>query len=179
MVLVAVITALAGGIGGIVGAIGSPLGKDWVSRRDFERSSAREDAARERQSAEQAAERKRQAEERAAEGRRTAVSETLQSMSDAMRHYNLEWRGKANYPADMEALNGAAAAWKTSRGMEDQAGRDLVDQWREAIDRADMQYRSGSEPPGRQALERLYTSAAEHLGELLRPGGELATEGRE
>jgi hypothetical protein len=187
LVLVAVITALAGVIGGIAGAIGSPLGKDWVSRREFERNSAREDATRERQAAEQAAERKRQAAEQAAErkrqaaeqaadGHRTAVSETLQSMSDAMHHYDLEWRGKANYHAGAEARKAAAAAWKTSRGMEDQAGRDLVDEWRQGIDRADMEYRRGSEPPDRQELLRLFGGAAERLGELLRPAGELATE---
>ena len=175
VVLVAAITAVAGVIGGIVGAIGSPLGKDWVSRREFERTSAREDAARERQTVEQATERKRQAEEGVAEGRRTVVSETLHSMSDAMHQYDLAWRGRAAYDAGAEALKAAAAAWNTSRGMEDQTGRDLVDEWRQGIDRAAMGYTGGPEPPDRQDLLRLYSGAAEHLGELLRPSGEPPT----
>ena len=175
VVLVAVITAAAGVIGGIVGAIGSPIGKDWVSRREFERTSAREEAVREREAAELAAEKKRQASERAADQRRAASSETLQGMSDAMHHYDLAWRGRAAYDAGGEALKAAAAAWNTSRRIEDQTGRNLVDGWRKGIDRVAMRYTGGPEPPDRENLLGLYTGAAEHLGELLRPAVETTT----
>ena len=172
VVLVAVITAAAGVIGGIVGAVGSPIGKDWVSRREFERTAAREDAERQRRTTEEAAERKRQADERKAEQWRSAISDTLEQMSDAMAHYDLEWRGKAPMSdnAAGQALIAAAVAWRTSRGVGDDTARALVDEWKQAIDGADTTYRRGAEPQGRAELEDSYAKAAERLGELLRSG---------
>ena len=164
VVLVAVITAVAGALGGIVGAIASPIGKDWVSRREFERTSEREDAVHRRDVSRAAAER----ELRVAREHRRAVSETLQAMSDAMRHYEVKWRGQDNYQAVQKALEASAAAWTTSRGIIDLESRELVGAWRQAFDAADMAYRNGQEPPGRLGLQRLYGDAAEHLGEILR-----------
>ena len=168
-VWVTLITAVAGVVGGIVGSVASPLGKDWVSRREFERTSEREDAARKREATYQAAQGQRLSAEREAAARHARISQTLQHMSDAMAGYDLEWRGRApgNENVGGEALKAAAAAWTASRAIVDAQARELVDRWREAFAGADMKYRSGAEPPGRQDLLSLYKTAAEVLGALL------------
>ena len=175
VVLVAVITAAAGVIGGIVGAIGSPIGKDWVSRREFERTSAREEAVREREAAELAAEKKR----RLPSGRPTSAEPPAAKRSKGCRMpcTTTIWRGEAG-PRTTQAGRLSrlqAAAWNTSRRIEDQTGRNLVDGWRKGIDRVAMRYTGGPEPPDRENLLGLYTGAAEHLGELLRPAVETTT----
>lgn len=167
---VALITALAGVIGGIVGSVASPVGKDWVSRREFERKSAREDAARERAASDQLIQQQKLSADREEVARRAGISQTLQRMSDAMAGYDLEWRGRApgNENVGGEALKAATAAWTASRAVPDASARDLVDRWQKAFAGADMKYRSGAEPPGRQELLSLYEAATEGLSELLR-----------
>ena len=160
-VWVAIISAVSALVGGIVGAIASPIGKDWVASRDFDRRAGRD---RDQQQAKSA--------ERSADEHRATIRGTLESMAQAMQNYGAEWRGIATHSAAAEeAHKAASAAWSTSRRLEDPTGRQLVDSWKQRFDVADMRYQGGSEPPGHVDLEHLYSAAAEHLGERLRAAG--------
>jgi len=158
-VWVAVIAAVGGLLGGVVGAFTSPIGKDWVSERESERAAAQEERGRQLQQS-----------ERAADAHRLAVGETLQAMTDAMRDYDASWRGitPPSYHADTQARKAAHEAWGRSREIEDPIARELVDSWKRAIDGASMAYREGAIPPGHDELETAYREGSEHLAEIAR-----------
>lgn len=90
---IATITAIAGIVGGVMGALASPLGKDWVARRDFERRRVLDDVNRVRVATLAGDIR-----------RREDVQRTLEHLAQAMQHYDAEWRGIASYHAQTEAL---------------------------------------------------------------------------
>lgn len=152
-VLVAVVAAIAGVVGGLVGAIAAPIGKDWVARREFERTKARETEG----------EKKRDQAERA--GQLLLVSER---MAEAMQHYTAQWKGIAAYRAQTEALRAGNEAWSVSRAVADEQLRQFVDDWKRQFDEVDMSYRNGNEPLTHDKVQGSYAAAAERLGELLR-----------
>ena len=52
-IVVALIAGIAGIIGGLIGAIASPLGKDWVAHREFERKQRQQEQNRSRSARDQ------------------------------------------------------------------------------------------------------------------------------
>jgi hypothetical protein len=155
-VLIAIITAAAGLIGGLVGALASPIGKDWVAKREFDRH---------RQLT--ATEKERDAQDASLKARREAIQSVIDGIAEAMQHYDAEWRGIANYHAKTDALKAANRAWAEAQQLADPASRNLVSAWKRAIDTADMEYRSGSEPPSYSDLYALYVTAIGALTDAL------------
>jgi hypothetical protein len=143
------------------------VGKDWIARREFERTAARDAEDRQRQRA-----------ANADSDRRLAIRQTLDSIAEAMQHYDAEWRGISTYHAKTEALKSANRAWASCLAISDDEGRSLVGAWKEAVDRADMAYRGGAPPPGNDDFQALYRMTAEHFGALLRTNGSHAGDPR-
>lgn len=155
--LIAIVGAAAGIAGGIIGAIASPVGKDWVGRRKSEREIVREQAERERDQA-----------GKAAEARLGAIRRTLDDLARSMEHYDLAWRGLAvKRDGKPEVVRAANAAWVHAREIDDNASRELVNVWKSVIDAADMQYREGRPPPGLAETQKAYSDVAAALGHIL------------
>lgn len=176
---VAIVTAVAGIIGGVIGAIASPVGRDWVAKREDVRQRERVREAHEREQlaadTEDARQRERtrdthERERRAAEeaDRRAAVQETLNLIAEAMRHYEAEWRGIATYHAAVEARRAGNQAWVAAQALDDERCRESVADWKTLLEAADMSYREGAPPAVHQTFEDAYRVAADCLGPLLR-----------
>jgi hypothetical protein len=160
-VLVAAIGAVAGVVGGAIGAIASPIGKDWVARREFERQREREREEQERAGA-----------ARDAEARTDAIRRTRAALTSAMTNYDLEWNGQVpdndNNQGKPEAIRMSHAAWLASRELTDLVALEAVDRWKDALDNAEMSYRGGVPPRDIEALRALYTTALDALTGLMR-----------
>jgi hypothetical protein len=156
-VVVAIIGAGAGILGGVIGAIASPVGRDWVTRREHDRRLAAEASATER--ADIAA---------AAEARQAVLRTTMDEMANAMRQYELEWRGQARQnEGASEVIIAATAAWAKSRLIRSDTAKGLVDAWKSAIAGSDARYREGRPPADLAVVQLAYTQAAEYVSLLI------------
>lgn len=106
--------------------------------------------------------------DRRGDEQRAAIRETVAQMAEAMRHYELAWRGTAAYRAETEALAAAARAGGRAREINDETSRSLVATWRQSLVDADMKYREGAPPPSLEELRARHEAASESLSELLR-----------
>ena len=166
-VTVALIAGVASIVGGLIGAIGSPLGKDWVNKRDHERTVEAERAAAARHSEAEREARAREDERRQAEARRSVTREVLDHIREARTQYEKEWSGHATgREGRTRVIEEVAAAWTVSRQLDDQEANEKIDSWRDALNRTDMRYRSGAEPPDLAQIRQLFDDATDAVTRL-------------
>jgi len=154
--LVAVVAGVSAVIGGIIGTVGAPLGKNWVARKESERIEAQETKRRDQERS-----------DRAHAAREASIRRTLDAMVVAGENYEIAWTGYAHSPQGRpEVIRSTNAAWSASRELPSTI-QAVVDQWKATFDAADMRYREGTPPPGLEAVRAEHARALEAVTSLL------------